>query len=157
MNLSCRVRETYQAELVTMWEKGIVALTPSKLFCKICCLNCLPKVFMGFSFQKVFPENFFQKQLSSNCLKSNLSLLESERNYTFFSNGQVLQINNYSRSLDEGVYHCKVFDRKTGSMISKQIKIGILFYTIKMNVNPVDNRIHITARVIGQRNSNLNI
>ncbi|KAE9556535.1 hypothetical protein FO519_000229 [Halicephalobus sp. NKZ332] len=45
VNLSCRVQQTYQAELVTMWEKGIVALTPSKCF-------------------------FFQKQLSLTNLSS---------------------------------------------------------------------------------------
>uniref|UniRef100_A0AC35FJY9 Ig-like domain-containing protein n=1 Tax=Panagrolaimus sp. PS1159 TaxID=55785 RepID=A0AC35FJY9_9BILA len=79
VNLSCEVKPTYQAELVTMWEKGIVALTP-----------------------------------------------KSERNYTFFENGQILQINDYLNAQDEGTYNCKVFDRKTGSMISKQIKIGRL-------------------------------
>ena len=113
VNLSCRVRQTYQAELVTMWEKGIVALTPSEFFRDF--LFRVPIVLW----------DLFQKQLSFELFKTNLSLPESERNYTFFSNGQVLQINNYSRSLDEGVYHCKVFDRRTGSMISKQIKIGL--------------------------------
>uniref|UniRef100_A0AC34Q297 Ig-like domain-containing protein n=1 Tax=Panagrolaimus sp. JU765 TaxID=591449 RepID=A0AC34Q297_9BILA len=51
----------------------------------------------------------------------------SERNYTFYEHGQVLQINKYSHAHDEGTYHCKVFDRRTGSMISKQIKIGKYF------------------------------
>uniref|UniRef100_A0A7E4ZXT0 Ig-like domain-containing protein n=1 Tax=Panagrellus redivivus TaxID=6233 RepID=A0A7E4ZXT0_PANRE len=77
VNLSCRVVPTKNTDLVTMWEKGIVALTP-----------------------------------------------KSERNYTFFENGQILQITNYTAAQDEGHYHCKVFDRKSGSTISKEIKIG---------------------------------
>uniref|UniRef100_A0A914EPV1 Ig-like domain-containing protein n=1 Tax=Acrobeloides nanus TaxID=290746 RepID=A0A914EPV1_9BILA len=80
-NLSCEVHLTSRNpnELITMWEKGIVALTR-----------------------------------------------HSERSYMFFANNQILQINNYNSSLDDGTYQCKVFDKKTGSIIFKEIKVGNL-------------------------------
>jgi hypothetical protein len=48
----------------------------------------------------------------------------SERSYRFHDNNQILEIHNYRSSTDDGVYECKIFDRKSGSIISRQIRVG---------------------------------
>uniref|UniRef100_A0A915D8U7 Ig-like domain-containing protein n=1 Tax=Ditylenchus dipsaci TaxID=166011 RepID=A0A915D8U7_9BILA len=48
----------------------------------------------------------------------------NESAYTFYENGQVLEISHYNSSVDEANYQCKVFDKRTGFVISRQIKVG---------------------------------
>ncbi|KAI1732413.1 immunoglobulin domain-containing protein [Ditylenchus destructor] len=49
---------------------------------------------------------------------------DSDAQYNFYENGQILQIPSYNSSVDAGIYACKVFDKRTGFVISKQVKVG---------------------------------
>ncbi|KAH7713935.1 Protein ZIG-6 [Aphelenchoides avenae] len=49
----------------------------------------------------------------------------SERGYVLYEKNQVLEIRNYQNE-DDGTYECKVFDRRTGTMVSKQIRVGFV-------------------------------
>lgn len=55
--------------------------------------------------------------------------------YKFYENNQILEINNYDSTLHKGLYQCKVFYKKTGLLISRQIKIGklIFFFIFKFD------------------------
>jgi len=49
---------------------------------------------------------------------------ESQRQYKFLENGQVLQIPKFDPEKDNGNYSCKVVDSRTGAVLNREIEIG---------------------------------
>lgn len=65
----------------------------------------------------LFPKVLWQKGLIA-------VTADSPRQYDFMEGGQVLRIPKFDPKKDSGHYECKVFDVKTGSTVTRAVKIG---------------------------------